>query len=92
MSYSTSSPPRLVINGAMGGGPNIWLYTSTDSGTVVDGSGYFTDGYNLGMRDGDLLFAYYSTSKIWTTHTVTVSGTTVDLADGTTVGSSTNTD
>jgi hypothetical protein len=44
------------------------------------------------MRDGDLLFLYVTGTKVWTTHTITVSGTTVNVADGTTVGSGTNTD
>lgn len=92
MAYSTSAPPRLITHGNIGGGPNVWLYTSADAAATVDGSGYFTDGYKLGMRDGDLIFVYDTGNKIWSAHTVTVSGTTVDLSNGTTIGSSTNSD
>ena len=90
MAYSTSSPPSLIVSQI--GGPNFWRYSSADAAASVDLSGYFTNGYDLGMRDGDLLFVYNSTSKIWSTHTVVVSGTTVNVADGTTIGSSTNSD
>lgn len=90
MTYSTSNPPRLC--GQAIAGPREWLYTSADAHATVDASGYFTDGYNLGMRDGDLIKVYDTGNKIWSTHTVVVSGTTVNLADGTVVGSSTNSD
>lgn len=94
MAYSTSNPPRKVLDLGMGDAPrSFWVYThATDAAAAVDASGYFTDGYDLGMRDGDLLFHYEQDTKIWSTHTVTVSATTVNLADGTTVGSGTNSD
>ena len=93
MSYSTSAPPRLILEGGIGGSPSIWLYTEPATAASIDGSGYISNGYDIGMRDGDLLFFFNSTSKIWTTHTVlNNSGTTIDLSDGTTIGGSTNTD
>ena len=91
MAYATSNPPALVF-GTVGNTRKVWMYSSADAAATVDASGYFIDGYDLGMRDGDLLLAYNSTSKIWSSHTVVVSGTTVNVADGTTIGSSTNTD
>ena len=90
MPYSTSAPPQLV--GQAINGRRHWRYESTDAGSAVDASGYFTNGYDLGMRDGDLIEVYETDTKILTTHVVTVSGTTVNVADGTTVGSGTNTD
>lgn len=90
MPYSTSAPPQLV-NQAIAG-RRLWRYESTDAGSAVDASGYFTNGYALGMRDGDVVEVYETDTKILTTHVVTVSGTTVNLADGTSVGSATNTD
>lgn len=91
MAYVTSNPPALVFsfNNNL---PKLWQYSSADAMATVDGSGYFTNGYDLGMRDGDLIFVYNAASKIWSAHTVVVSGTTVNLADGTTIGSATNTD
>lgn len=90
MAYTAANVVLLIQ--APGAGPRFWYYTEAATGATVDASAYFSDGYARGMRDGDLLFHYNSTSKIYTTHTVTVSGTTVDLADGTQIGTTTNTD
>jgi hypothetical protein len=38
------------------GGTRLWGYTSSDPVATVTGSSYFTDGYNRGMRLGDVLF------------------------------------
>ena len=93
MAYVTTNPPRVKVNG-ISGSPNWWEYSSADAKATVDASGYFTNGYTLGMRDGDLCFVYDTANKIWSTHTVIVAAatTTIDLADGTNVGISTNTD
>ena len=58
MSYSTSSPPQLIQMGSIdgNGGPRIWAYASTDSNATVYAAGYFTNGLELGMQKGDLLF------------------------------------
>jgi hypothetical protein len=93
MAYNPTISQPLLVAGGVGASPRMWMYTSGDVGATVDASGYFTDGYSLGMRDGDLCLVYNSASKIWTAHTVVnAAGTTIDLADGTTVGSSTNSD
>jgi hypothetical protein len=92
MAYVTTNPPRIKVVG-VSGAPNWWEYSSADAKATVDNSGYFTNGYALGMRDGDLVFVYDTGNKIWSCHTViNTSGTTIDLADGTNIGSSTNTD
>ena len=92
MAYSTSSPPMQVLQ-TVGGGKKLWMYSSADAAATLDASGYFTNGYALGMRDGDLLFAYDTGNKIWSAHTVlNASGTTIDAANGTTIGSATNSD
>ena len=52
--YSTSNPPQLIARG-IGGSGSVWIYKSTDAASVVRVSGYFTNGYSLGMRAGDLL-------------------------------------
>ena len=94
MAYSTSSPPRLILQ--VIAGPGMWLYTSNDASTVVDASGYITNGGNLGMKVNDLVQVIDADAKVITMHTVvTVSSTApgaVDLSDGTTVGTGTNTD
>lgn len=92
MAYSTSNQPFLIAGG-MGAAPRLWMYSSADAAATVDGSGYFTDGYRLGMRAGDLVLVYNSTGTIWTAHRIhSASASAVDLADGTTIGSATNTD
>lgn len=91
MAYATSNPPYLV--GQSGNGVRRWYYSSADAAATVDASGYFTNGYALGMRDGDSIQVYNTATKIQSQHVVlNTSGTTIDLADGTTVGSATNTD
>jgi hypothetical protein len=83
----------MVLEGGIGGSPSIWVYSSADAHASVDASGYFTNGYDLGMRDGDLAFVYDTGNKIWSAHTVlNASGTTIDLANGTNVGVATNSD
>lgn len=92
--YSTSSPPWMLVQ-PIGVGPRIWMYSSVDAASVVRVTGYFTNGATkggLGMKDGDLLLMYCTASKIWSALTITVSGTTVDCGDATTIGSSTNSD
>ena len=91
MSYSTASPPVAVSQSIAG--KTIWTYDSTDADTAVDASGYFTNGYALGMRQGDVCIVTdtdASPVKI-TSHVVNASGTTIDLADGISLGS-TNSD
>lgn len=56
MGYSTSNPPVLVVQSLGGTGPSIWTLTGTDADTAVDASGYITNGGNLGMAAGDVVF------------------------------------
>ena len=91
MAYATTNPPALLVQAVAN--KRFWIYVSADASATIDASGYITNGYTLGMRDGDLVFAYDTGNKIWSTHTViNTSGTTIDLANGTVVGSSTNSD
>ncbi len=90
MAYSTSSPPKLLMQTIAG--QKIFYYESADAAATVDASGYFTDGYNLGMRDKDQVIVYDTGNSITTWHRIAVSGTTVDAANGTTIGSATNSD
>jgi hypothetical protein len=57
MSYSTSNPPQLLIQGIDNSvGPKIWTLSGTDADTTVDGSGYITNAGQLGMKKGDIVF------------------------------------
>ena len=92
MAYdATVAVPHLMAQN-LAGGRKWWTYSSADAHATVDASGYFTDGYSRGMRDGDLCFVYDTGNKIWSAHTVLVSGTTVNIANGTNIGISTDSD
>jgi hypothetical protein len=71
MAYSTNNRPYLIVAAPAGGysativgltagssdcGGNVWAYRSSDAAATVAGSNYFTDGFKLGMRRGDLIF------------------------------------
>ncbi len=90
MAYSTSNPPILVNNGGIGAtaGRRQWHYASVDAATLVRVAGYFTNGYDLGMRAGDTVTVVDTdTSYTTTLHTVNAASTTsVDLTDGLAIG------
>lgn len=96
MAYSTSTPPILMIQPMAG--IRTWYHTSADATAAVDASGFITNGGDLGMKAGDIVYHKDSTTNATalTMHkVVTVSSTApgaVDLSDGTVVGSATNTD
>lgn len=96
MTYATSNPPSLMQQSIGNSAPAIWTYSSTDATATVDGSGYITNGGALGMKVGDLVIVNDTTNKIMTSHyVVTVSSTypgAVDLSNGTTIGTATNSD
>jgi hypothetical protein len=84
MAYSTSSPPTLM-SGPLTGAGKVWMYRSTDSTSAVDDSGYFTNGYDLGMRVGDLVYVFDTdTSDTMSLHRVTVANTTGSVTISTT--------
>ncbi|OWK18314.1 hypothetical protein AJ88_03805 [Mesorhizobium amorphae CCBAU 01583] len=86
MAYSTSNPPVLITQGIAGF--RIWKYESVDAATLVRVSGYFTNGWQLGMRVNDIVFVTDTDSSNATTiHTVNLaSAAAVDLTDGLAVG------
>lgn len=84
MAYSTSNPPFLIAEGVQGTG-SLWMYRSTDAATAVRVSGYITNGWDLGMRAGDLVMmvdtdATPIASQIMIVTSATASA--VDLSDG----------
>jgi len=88
MAYSTSNPPYLIAQGGAGG-RSIWAYFDGDASTDIDAAGYFTDGYDRGMRPGDLLFAV-DTDTFAAALMVCNAGTsnaTLDFNDGTAIAS-----
>lgn len=72
MAYSTSNPPKLTAQAGGGNGVRLWSYTHTDIHTDVDAADYFSNGYDLGLRVGDVMFVSKSDATIGTTiHYVT---------------------
>lgn len=85
MAYDTSNPPALVC-----GLTNfrLWVLKGTDAVTAVRASGYITNGWDLGMKAGDLLMYVKTDASPITTQMMIVtsaSSTAVDLSDGTAV-------
>lgn len=96
MAYSTSAPPILLMQPVAG--PRFWFHTSADATAAADDSGFITNGGSLGMKVNDIVYHKDSTTDATalTMHkVVTVSSTypgAVDLSNGITVGSATNSD
>jgi hypothetical protein len=96
MAYVVTNPPRLLMQAI--NGPRIWQYVSTDDAAAVDAAGYITNGGQLGMKVGDLVFSTDSneTNSLTSGHTVVTVSTTapgaVDLSNGITLGGGSNSD
>jgi hypothetical protein len=77
MAYTASGLTRLG-QGAGGGAPSLWIYNSTDVHTDVDATDYFTDGFDKGMKVGDMVLVGKTTATIGATlhyvQTVTANG------------------
>jgi hypothetical protein len=87
MAYSTSNPPNMIAGG-VGAGPRLWTYSSTDAVTAVRVSGYFTNGYSLGMRAGDIVLVLDNDASPLTGSwcwVASATSTAVDLSDGVTI-------
>lgn len=87
MAYSTSNPPALISQG-IGGNFGVWAYKSTDAATAVRVSGYFTNGYDLGMRAGDIVHVVDTDASPIAMQAMIVTeatASTVDLSDGTAI-------
>lgn len=86
MAYSTSNPPVLMSQG-VGGYHREWVYRSADASTDVDGAGYFSNGWDLGMRVGDsvrLVNPTTGATQIMFVNSASATGG-VDLANGTAI-------
>jgi hypothetical protein len=79
MAYSTNNRPYMIVPAVGGGyaasvagltagasdcGASLWAYRSTDTVTAVMASGYFTDGFKLGMRKMDIMFITQVTTAL----------------------------
>jgi hypothetical protein len=86
MAYSTSNPPALRSQRLAGTSGKHWDYTSTDGSAVVAADKYFSNGYSLGMREGDVVWVLDTSTQVsiarMTVHSVGNASATggVDLA------------
>lgn len=71
MAYETTNPPKCLIP-RMGDSPAIWVYSDGDAHGTVEGSDYFTDGLELGMKVGDVVIVIDTDDGATTIHSVTV--------------------
>lgn len=86
-SPQTTNPSGSDTNPAPSRSGALWFYTSTDPLTDVRVDGYFSNGYDLGMRAGDVVIVVDNDASpvdfaMAVVDTATASGG-VDLTDGT---------
>jgi hypothetical protein len=79
MAYSNTG--LFMTQSGVSGGPNTFVYRSTDVHTDVDASGYFSDGVTFGMKVGDVVIVQETDNTYATTiHSVaSVSGTAATI-------------
>jgi len=87
MAYSAAvAVPEMITQSIAG--LRVWRYSSADAVTLVRVSGYFTDGWDRGMKAGDLVYVLdndaspITGSLCWVT---SATSTAVDLSDGVTI-------
>jgi hypothetical protein len=81
-----------LVSQGIGGVGKTFHYTSTEAGTVLDGSGYVSNATQAGMSVGDLVLVVDSdaTNATITAHSVSaITSGAGNLSDGTTIGSAT---
>lgn len=76
MAYAVTNPPRLMVPAMNATGPQIWTYTSADDDATTNGAGYYTDGVALGMRLGDMVYVFDTTTPKGSQHYVSSVNTT----------------
>lgn len=93
MAYSSDTPPALIAQA--GRQTRLWVLRGTDAVSAVRVDGYITDGWDLGMRAGDLVHYIDTNSAPITNQMMIVSSASeaggVDLSDGLAI-TATNTD
>lgn len=75
MSYATTNPPS-EIGGTLGSGKRVWFYSSTDDDSTVIAANYITNAAALGMRVGDAVMIWDSTTPKGSLAFVTVVAST----------------
>jgi hypothetical protein len=90
MAYSATGLVTVCASKA-GNAPSMYLYKTADTQATVNSAGYFASLKDM-LSVGDIIFVYDTTTpSLVLTYVNSVTSTTVDIADGTTV-SATDTD
>lgn len=100
MTYSTDNPPIAILSvpysqGSADNTWTLWLYIDGDATADVDGDGYFSNGQSLGMKVNDGVLLVDTANNIHSYHRVaslSSSNDSVDLSNGTTIGTATDGD
>lgn len=82
MSYATTNPP-YKIGHAVGSAKQLWRYDSTDTDDTVIAAAYITNAVALGMKVGDAVLIWDSTTPKGSLAFVTVvaaAGSTMTFA------------
>lgn len=69
MAYVTTNPPQ-IIGSRIGARPAMWTYESADVDSAVNATDYFTNGADLGMAAGDMVYVYDTTTPKGSQHYV----------------------
>ena len=91
MAYETTNPPAIIANRIGSGSGNVFYYNDGDAIADVLATGYFTDGYALGMRVGDqVMFSDSTNGKAYTLYcsVATAAGACTVTNQATDLGSS----
>lgn len=88
MAYSKDGFGSLGGQSLAGSRPALYIYTTTDAHTAVDGSGYFNDLSDT-LQVGDMIIVHGSTggTRTVTMHIVVENASgVVDISNGTVIG------
>jgi hypothetical protein len=78
------SHPSLNLIGPAGAGPKLWMYSTADVKTAVDGAGYFNDAAD-DLQVGDIILANTGvggTLQVWILYVASNAAGVVDVTDG----------
>jgi hypothetical protein len=70
MPYDANNPPMIAWSALGTRGPRIWTYENSDVDSAINAAGYITDGEDLGMKVGDMVWYYDTTTPGGSVHRV----------------------
>lgn len=64
MSYDTANPPCLIAQRVGASQGSLWMYVDADDVLTVGASGYFSNGQEIGLKDGDVMWHIDTTNGV----------------------------